>query len=89
MAVEGGHLAMRLITPMDAVFRWIGALYCKELKWLQLALAGGSDGVTERRQYTASDEMTGSENVKSAPEDAFVALASQHGYFLHPLEIFM
>jgi hypothetical protein len=38
---------------------------------------------------TASDEMTGSENVKSAPEDAFVALASQHGYFLHPLEIFM
>jgi hypothetical protein len=28
-------------------------------------------------------------NVKSAPEDAFVALASQPGYFLHPLEIFI
>jgi hypothetical protein len=29
------------------------------------------------------------QNVKSAPGDAFVALASQPGYFLHPLEIFI
>lgn len=59
--------------------RWIGALYFNRIEMLHARCCGHGVGASwvHRR------------NVKSAPKDAFVALASQHGYFLHPLETFM